>query len=104
MNSIQVFDGDVTICWYCDVPFLRAHAPVHIRNHLGHNRTPAAQGRCTLRIKGGGALTEHADYEILGYYNNVKRGNAFIFVKGLGSYSGSRVISFKIGPAAIAVP
>ena len=70
------------------------------QSYTGGAITPAV----TLFAKGGDMLTEHTDYEILGYYNNVKRGNAFILVRGLGSYTGCRVIPFKIGAAKIAVP
>ena len=36
------------------------------------------------------------DYEIIGYYNNTKRGTASILVRGKGAYSGVKRITFKI--------
>ena len=43
-------------------------------------------------------LTEE-DYEIIGYYNNIKRGTATVLIRGIGAYSGTKSITFKIAPA-----
>lgn len=40
-------------------------------------------------------LTEE-DYEIIGYYNNVKKGTATILIRGTNAYSGVKIITFKI--------
>ncbi len=40
-------------------------------------------------------LTE-AEYEIVGYENNVKKGTAKVTVKGLGAYAGTKTVTFKI--------
>ena len=42
-------------------------------------------------------LTKDKDYEILGYYNNVKKGTATVIISGKGDYCGVKAISFKIG-------
>jgi len=36
------------------------------------------------------------DYEIIGYYNNIKKGTATILVRGINDYSGVKSITFKI--------
>ena len=43
-------------------------------------------------------LTEE-DYEIIGYYNNIKRGTATVLIRGTGAYSGVKSITFKIASA-----
>ena len=41
-------------------------------------------------------LTEGTDYEITGYSNNTNVGTAIVTVKGIGDYSGTKEIQFKI--------
>lgn len=41
-------------------------------------------------------LTEEEDYEIVGCYNNVRKGTATILIKGKGSFSGIKTVTFKI--------
>ena len=43
-------------------------------------------------------LTEK-DYEIIGYYNNIKCGTATVLIRGTGAYSGVKSITFKIASA-----
>lgn len=52
----------------------------------------------TLTGKTKNYLTEE-DYEIIGYYNNIKRGNATVLIRGAGAYSGVKSITFKITSA-----
>ncbi|MBO4903432.1 MAG: InlB B-repeat-containing protein [Lachnospiraceae bacterium] len=41
-------------------------------------------------------------YEIVGYYNNIKKGNnAYVRLRGKGSYGGEKVVKFKIGAAPL---
>ena len=44
-------------------------------------------------------LTENMDYEIIGCYNNIKKGTATILIKGIHDYSGVKSITFKIAAA-----
>ena len=37
------------------------------------------------------------DYTV-GYINNVKTGTAYVYVRGIGEYSGYKLVSFKIEP------
>lgn len=41
-------------------------------------------------------LTKGTDYEILYYINNVEKGNASVVVRGIGAYSGTKILKFKI--------
>ncbi|MBQ2258007.1 MAG: InlB B-repeat-containing protein, partial [Lachnospiraceae bacterium] len=44
---------------------------------------------------------EAVDYEVLSYSNNVNAGTAKMTIKGVGAYSGTRTLSFKIKPADV---
>ena len=49
----------------------------------------------------GETLSEDC-YEILGYYNNVKKGSsAYIRLRGKGEYAGVKMVKFKIGAASV---
>lgn len=55
----------------------------------------------TLKRKENGTtvtktLTEHVDYEIVGYDNNIKKGTAKITIRGIGAYGGTKTGTFKI--------
>ena len=39
------------------------------------------------------------DYEIIGYYNNVKKGTATALIRGKNAYSGVKSVTFKITAA-----
>ncbi|MCR5450730.1 MAG: Ig-like domain-containing protein [Solobacterium sp.] len=41
------------------------------------------------------------DYEIVGYTNNVKKGNAKVTFRGINGYGGTKTVSFKIGQRSI---
>lgn len=45
----------------------------------------------------GDILTENTDYIITDYKNNISKGTASVTIKGIGSYAGQKVITFKIG-------
>lgn len=50
-------------------------------------------GKDTLIPKSG----DEGDYEIIGYFNNIKTGNnAVILIRGIGKYRGVRAVKFKI--------
>ena len=38
------------------------------------------------------------DYEITGYRLNINKGTAYVDIKGIGNYGGTKSISFKINP------
>ena len=47
------------------------------------------------------SLTMNTDYEIVSYTNNVNKGTATAVVKGIGEFSGTKTIKFKIGQQTI---
>ncbi|MBQ1532849.1 MAG: leucine-rich repeat protein [Solobacterium sp.] len=44
-----------------------------------------------------GTVSEEGGYMIIRYSNNIRQGTAYVTVKGVGEYSGVKVIPFKIG-------
>jgi hypothetical protein len=73
-------------------------APVPDQTHTGLPVCPA------LEVKYGGAtLLEHAHY-VVAYANNVNVGTATARVTGIGGYSDTRSVTFKIVPAIISIP
>ena len=40
-------------------------------------------------------------FEIIGYSNNIRRGKACVTIRGVGVYSGTRVLTYKIGSRSI---
>lgn len=48
-------------------------------------------------LKSGKTVLSKNDYDIIGYKNNVNRGNAFVTIKGKGIYGGTKDIRFVIG-------
>lgn len=54
--------------------------------------TVTGSGKSAVRSN----LTEGTDYEIVGYYDNVKKGTASVIINGIGIYSGSKKLTFKI--------
>jgi len=40
-------------------------------------------------------------YEILGYYNNVNKGTAYVLIRGINGYSGIRAVKFKIAASDV---
>ena len=40
-------------------------------------------------------------YEILGYYNNVDKGTAYVLIRGINGYSGIRAVKFKIAASDV---
>lgn len=51
--------------------------------------------------KGNELLTEGTDYMIVSCFNNVKNGTAGAIVQGIGSFSGTKVMQFKINPSDV---
>lgn len=41
-------------------------------------------------------LTEGKDFEVAYYINNVKKGKATVLIRGIGDYSGTKTVTFKI--------
>ena len=41
------------------------------------------------------------DFEIVGYKNNTKKGNAEVTIRGIGNYGGTKTVKFKIAKKTI---
>ncbi|MBR5376285.1 MAG: Ig-like domain-containing protein, partial [Lachnospiraceae bacterium] len=66
-------------------------------DYTGNEIRPALSD---IKVTLNGAALKDDCYEILGYYNNVKKGNsAYIRLRGKGEYAGVKMVKFKIGAA-----
>ena len=46
-------------------------------------------------------VLENADYDIIDYQSNLKRGTGYVVIKGKGNYGGTKKIAFKIGARSV---
>lgn len=70
-----------------------AKVSINPQEYTGRSVRPnKSQIQVTLK----GVLLRNDDYEIVGYENNVKQGNAKITIRGVGSYGGTKTATFKI--------
>lgn len=70
-----------------------AKVSINPQEYTGRSIRPKkSQIQVTLK----GVLLGNDDYEIVGYENNVKQGNAKITIRGVGSYGGTKTATFKI--------
>lgn len=70
-----------------------AKVSINPQEYTGRSIRPKkSQIQVTLK----GVLLRNDDYEIVGYENNVKQGNARITIRGVGSYGGTKTATFKI--------
>lgn len=51
----------------------------------------------TLKVDGSTYVLTSADYEIVSYANNIKKGTASVTIRGKGDFGGTKTIKFKIG-------
>ncbi len=66
-------------------------------DYTGSSIRPAT---ADLNVTIGGSPLSAENYEILGYYNNIKKGNsAYIRLRGKGKYAGVKTVKFRIGAA-----
>lgn len=49
-----------------------------------------------LKVVVGGVTLTKADYDIIGYTNNIKKGTATVTIRGKGNYGGTKTCKFKI--------
>lgn len=70
-----------------------AKVSINPQEYTGRSIRPKkSQIQVTLK----GVLLRNDDYEIVGYENNIKQGNAKITIRGVGSYGGTKTATFKI--------
>lgn len=71
----------------------KAKVSINPQEYTGRSiRLKKSQIQVTLN----GVLLGNDDYEIVGYENNIKQGNAKITIRGVGSYGGTKTATFKI--------
>ena len=89
--------------WYLD-PNSRLGSGATVSGGTGsYNYTGAPVQPSVTVTKGGKTLKAGIDYKV-GYLNNVKPGQAYVYVRGIGSYAGYQLIPFTIKGAAVSVP
>ena len=69
--------------------------------YTGTEIKPGTDGFCYPRLtlkdkKNTVTLTRGEDYDIVGYYNNIKKGYGYVIVQGRGNYAGIKIFKFKI--------
>ena len=78
----------------------KAKVAVAAQEYTGKAVTPVP---ASVTCGKGTTLKLGDDYEIVGYFNNVKKGTATIVIAGKGDYSGSKSQTFKIGAKTLSV-
>lgn len=73
--------------------FCKAKVKVSKQTYTGSEICP---GKEQMEIKIGQTVLADADYEIVGYKNNVKKGTATVILRGIGDYGGTKKATFKI--------
>ena len=112
-NNTQLGEGTVTITGrgnymgsisgtFRIVEKARLLSSLSIKKPGNYEYTGQAITPKLLIMDGAYQLVEHTDYELI-YANNLEAGKASVTVKGIGSYAGSKVLTYKIIPKALAV-
>lgn len=70
-----------------------AKVSINPQEYTGRSIRPK---KSQIQVTLNGVLLGNDDYEIVGYENNVKQGNAKITIRGVGSYGGTKTATFKI--------
>ncbi|MBO4902398.1 MAG: InlB B-repeat-containing protein [Lachnospiraceae bacterium] len=65
------------------------------KDYTGHAVT-LTKGEITFTTPAGMVEPTQADFEIIGYSNNIKKGTATVILKGTGNYGGMKSVTFKI--------
>lgn len=71
----------------------KAKVSIAAQEYTGRSIRPQ---KSQIQVTLNGVLLRNDDYEIVGYENNVKQGNAKITIRGVGSYGGTKTATFKI--------
>ena len=104
LNSVGLWKGSVDCnFWYLD-PNSKLSSGATVSGGGGTYDYNGSAIKPSVTVKAGGkTLKAGVDYKV-GYLNNVKPGTAYIYVRGIGSYSGYSLSSFTIKGASISVP
>ncbi len=76
----------------------KASVKVNAQTYTGKAVEP---GKDQIQITLKGEPLTAADYEIVSYSNNVKKGNATIVLRGVGQYGGTKTVKFTIAPKSM---
>lgn len=75
----------------------KAKITVEAQNFTGNAIEPNSDTGVKTTYKGcSDALLEGVDYIITGYENNVQKGTAKLYIKGIGDFCGTKTVKFKI--------
>lgn len=75
----------------------KAKITVEAQNFTGNEIEPNSDTGVQVTYKGySDALLEGVDYMITGYENNVQKGTAKLYIKGIGDFCGTKTVKFKI--------
>ncbi len=75
----------------------KAKVTVEAQIYTGSEIKPDSATGVRVTYKGqSSGLTEGVDYMITGYDNNINRGTAKLYIRGIGEYCGTKTVSFKI--------
>lgn len=71
----------------------KAKVTINPQEYTGRSIRPK---KSQIQVTLNGVQLRNDDYEIVGYENNVKQGNAKITIRGVGGYGGTKTATFKI--------
>lgn len=78
--------------------YVTVESPV---TYTGSKLTPEVKVYTANPKKGGELLTEGDDYELIYDDNNINKGKGYVYVNGIGTYGGTKKVSFTIQARAI---
>lgn len=90
-NYSGIFYGTYRIV-QADISSAKATIPKQI--YTGNEIT---LDKSQITVKLSGVILKPEDFEIVRYDNNIKKGTAFVTIKGVGNYGGIKKIKFSIG-------
>ncbi|MDE7205983.1 MAG: hypothetical protein K2N90_02280, partial [Lachnospiraceae bacterium] len=75
----------------------KAKVTVEAQTYTGDAIKPDSETGVKAAYKGyPDGLTEGVDYEITGYDNNVKKGTAKLYIRGISDFCGTKTVTFRI--------
>lgn len=90
-NYSGIFYGTYRIV-QADISSAKATIPKQI--YTGNEIT---LDKSQITVKLSGVILKPEDFEIVRYDNNIKKGTAYVTIKGVGNYGGIKKIKFSIG-------
>ena len=73
-----------------------SRARVKVEGKFYYTGFPVAPSKSDLTVTLGKETLTAADYDIIGYSNNINKGTGKITIRGKGSYGGTKQVSFRI--------